>query len=155
MVKTELATDKGEQTRSGICSKALDLLPEHGFDATTMQGIASHAGGIHALDRIRAVECFITTPSLSGPANLASPNSLPNREFIPMLRKARGARVGLASTEWMLEIGAFLLRMESELVLKSRRVVPGRLPGAGSAFNHPTWEQAAEDLLDRGRRLTT
>lgn len=44
MVKKELATDKGEQTRKQIFSSALELFRERGFDATTMQAIAAHAG---------------------------------------------------------------------------------------------------------------
>ena len=49
-----------------------------------------------------------------------------------MLREAWGARVGLPATAWMLEVGAVVLRTETELILKSRRVVPGRSCSAGS-----------------------
>jgi len=51
----------------------------------------------------------------------------------------------------MLEIGAFFLRTETELVLKSRRVVPGRLSRLGFAFDFPTWPEAARDLCARIR----
>lgn len=57
--------------------------------------------------------------------------------------------MGLPATKWMLEIGAFLLRTETELVLKSRRVVPGRLLKSGFAFQFPTWPEAARDLCAR------
>jgi len=80
---------------------------------------------------------------IAGPVNVTSPNPLPNREFMRALRQAWGARVGLPATEWMVEIGTFVLRSESELVLKSRRVVPGRLLDAGFEFRHPTWQEAA------------
>ena len=70
-----------------------------------------------------------------------------------ILRKAWGATLWSADTApWMLEIGTFLLRTESELVLKSRRVVPGRLLDAGFTFRYPTWHQAAPDLVARSRR---
>ena len=86
--------------------------------------------------------------------NLAAPNPLPNREFLRVLRQAWAIRVGLPTTRWMLEIGTFLLRTESELVLKSRWVVPGRLLAAGFEFTHPTWPQAADELVARWRRST-
>ena len=65
------------------------------------------------------------------------------------LRAAWGARFGLPATSWMLEAGAVLMRTETELVLKSRRVVPGRLTAAGFTFNRPAWPEAAADLCAR------
>ncbi len=61
--------------------------------------------------------------------------------------------MGLPATKWMLEIGTFFLRTESELILKSRRVMPGRLLDAGFTFSHPAWPEAASDLCDEWRRL--
>jgi NAD dependent epimerase/dehydratase family enzyme len=49
----------------------------------------------------------------------------------------------------MLEIGAFVMRTDTELLLKSRRVVPGRLLDAGFAFRYPTWPQPVRDLVQR------
>ena len=138
--------------RNGVFDVFLKLV-RHGLGGTNLPG-SQYVSWIHDLDFIRAVEFLIATPSLSGPVNLASPNPLPNREFLRILRKAWGTRIGLPTTKWMLEVGTFLLRTESELVLKSRRVVPGRLLDAGLAFSYPTWEQAAEDLVARWRRLT-
>ncbi len=54
---------------------------------------------------------------------------------------------------WMLEIGTFFMRSESELVLKSRRIVPGRLLQDGFSFEFPTWPPAAQELCDRWRRV--
>src|ERR1039457_4132373 len=62
------------------------------------------------------------------------------------LRAAWGTRIGLPASEWMLEIGAWLMRTESELVLKSRRVVPGRLLAEGFQFLFPDWPTAAREL---------
>ena len=64
----------------------------------------------------------------AGAVNLAAPEPLPNADFMRALRRAWGARVGLPATDRMIEVGAFLMRTETELVLKSRRVVPRRLP---------------------------
>ena len=60
--------------------------------------------------------------------------------------------IGLPTAEWMLEIGTFLMRTESELVLKSRQVVPGRLLTAGFQFTFPHWPEAARDLVARWGR---
>ena len=65
------------------------------------------------------------------------------------LRRAYGAKIGLAAPEWLLEIGTRLLQTESELVLKSRRVVPGRLLRSGFQFDFPDWPSAAADLVNR------
>jgi uncharacterized protein len=98
------------------------------------------------------VRFLIERDELSGPVNLAAPNPLPNREFMRALREAWGIRVGLPAPAPLLEIGTFVMRSESELVLKSRRVVPGRLHEAGFEFRHPTWAEAARDLCERWKR---
>ena len=63
------------------------------------------------------------------------------------LRRAAGVPIGLPATRWMAEIGAFVLRTDTELLLKSRRVVPGRLLGAGFRFELPEWPPAAAELV--------
>ncbi len=83
--------------------------------------------------------------------NLAAPHPLPNYEFLSALRQAWGTRIGLPTASWMLEIGIFLLRTESELILKSRGVVPGRLRIAGFEFQYPGWHKASCDLVTRWR----
>ncbi len=106
---------------------------------------------IHDQDFIRAIYWLIDRADLEGPVNLAAPNPLPNAEFMRTLRAAWGTRIGLPATKWMLEIGAFFLRTETELILKSRRVVPGRLLQSGFVFQFPTWAEAAGDLCCRWR----
>ena len=101
---------------------------------------------IHGHDFVNAVRFLIGRDGLSGPVNLASPNPLPNKAFMRDLRRAWGQPIGLPATKLMLEAGAFFLRTETELILKSRRVVPGRLLDAGFAFAHPTWPEAAASL---------
>lgn len=63
----------------------------------------------------------------------------------------RGAPFGLPATEWMLELGAFMLNSETELILKSRRVVPSKLLQSGFKFSFPTWPEAVRDLCVRHR----
>jgi NAD dependent epimerase/dehydratase family enzyme len=88
---------------------------------------------------------------LAGPVNVAAPTPLPQRDFMAALRRAWGMPIGLPATAWMAEIGAFCLRSDTELLLKSRRVVPGRLLEAGFTFDFPTWAAAARDLVQRRR----
>jgi NAD dependent epimerase/dehydratase family enzyme len=67
------------------------------------------------------------------------------------LRRAAGVPIGLPATAWMLEVGALAMHTETELILKSRRVVPGRLLDEGFAFDYPTWPEAAQELCQRWR----
>jgi uncharacterized protein (TIGR01777 family) len=139
--------------RDGVFDVFLSLV-RHGLGGTTLPG-TQFVSWIHEVDFIRSVEFLIDRNDLTGAVNLAAPNPLPNREFLGILRKAWGTHVGLPATRWMLELGTFLLRTESELVLKSRQVVPGRLLGAGFHFKYPTWPQAAQDLVVQWRRANS
>lgn len=106
---------------------------------------------IHDQDFVRAVIWLIEHEELDGPVNLAAPNPLTNAEFMRALRAAWGVPVGLPAFEWMLEVGAFVLRSETELILKSRRVIPSRLLQSGFEFEFPEWPNAARDLCARAR----
>jgi NAD dependent epimerase/dehydratase family enzyme len=79
--------------------------------------------------------------------NLAAPHPVTNAEFMATIRKACGMPFGLPASLWMLEIGAFFLRTETELVIKSRRVVPGKLLASGFAFRHPNLHPAIDQLM--------
>ena len=107
---------------------------------------------IHDRDFVRTVDWLLQHDELAGPVNLAAPNPLTNSEFMRNVRKAWGISFGLPATKWMLELGAFVLRSETELMLKSRRVVPARLLQSGFAFQFPTWAEAAQDLCSRWRK---
>lgn len=102
---------------------------------------------IHQADFVRSVQWVLEHEDLHGPVNAASPNPLPNAEFLRIFRKACHQPIGLPTPEWMLKIGAFFLRTETELLLKSRRVVPGKLLASGFAFQYPYWQEALEDIL--------
>jgi uncharacterized protein len=106
---------------------------------------------IHDADFVAAVRWLIDHDEVDGAVNLAAPNPLPNADFMRALREAWGMPVGLPATRWMLEIGALAMRTETELVLKSRRVIPGRLLAGGFGFRFPEWPQAARDLVTRWR----
>lgn len=106
---------------------------------------------IHDVDFARAIAYLISNDKIEGPINIASPNPLPNCDFMRELRRAYGIRISLPAPEWLLEIGTSLLQTESELVLKSRCVVPGRLLRSGFQFAFPDWPSAAADLVSRWR----
>ena len=151
------------QTRTVVLRSAMTMSPDRGgvFDVLLRLvrfGLGGQAGDgrqfvswIHEADFVRAVLWLIEHDDVSGPLNLASPNPLPNAEFMRALREAWGIRFGLPAPAWMLEIGAVFLRTETELILKSRRVVPGRLLQQGFRFEFPSWPEAARDLCDRWR----
>ena len=150
-------------TRRVILRAAMVMSPDRGgvFDALlglVRRGLGGRAGDgrqyvswVHDRDFVRAVRWLIDREEVSGPVNVASPGPLPNAEFMRALRRAAGVPVGLPAARWMLEVGAFVLRTETELVLKSRRVVPGVLTRGGFAFDFPTWPEAAVDLVRRWR----
>jgi NAD dependent epimerase/dehydratase family enzyme len=123
----------------------------------TRRGLGGPVGGgeqfvswIHERDFVRAIEFLIEKDDIEGPVNLAAPNPLPQRELMLALRDALGVRIGLPATKWMSEIGAFFLRTDTELLLKSRRVVPRRLLDAGFSFEFPLWTAAVKDLVEQG-----
>ena len=151
------------QTRRVALRCAIVMVPEAGgaFDVLsrlTRRGLGGSVGGgrqfvswLHDRDFVRAVQFVLHWDGVEGPINLASPHPLPQGEFMAALRSAWGVRVGLPATRWMAEVGALFLRTETELVLKSRRVVPGRLMEDGFAFEFPEWPAAARELVARQR----
>jgi uncharacterized protein (TIGR01777 family) len=136
--------------RGGIFGELLRLV-RLGLGGTAGSG-EQFVSWIHGEDFLRSVEFLIAGEQFVGPFNIAAPNPLPNREFMRDLRRAWGAPFGLPATHWMLELGAVFLRTETELILKSRCVVPGRLLRAGFEFQFPNWPEAARDLVSRWHR---
>jgi NAD dependent epimerase/dehydratase family enzyme len=92
------------------------------------------------------VEWILEHPAITGPVNVAAPNPLTNRDMMATFRKVYKQPIGLPATRWMLEIGAFLMRTETELMIKSRRVVPGKLLESGFQFRFPTLQDSLEEL---------
>jgi hypothetical protein len=120
-----------------------------------MAGGGQYVSWIHERDFCRAVEWLIERENFSGPVNLAAPRPLTNRAMMHVLRHAYHVPFGLPATRAMLEIGAFLLRTETELIIKSRRVVPRRLSEAGFTFQFNTLAEAITDLEQRSQASRT
>jgi uncharacterized protein len=152
-------------TRKVVLRSAMTMSPDAGgvFD-TLMQlvkrGLGGRAGDgrqyvswIHADDFVRAIRWLIDHDGVDGIVNVASPSPLPNAEFMRTLRQVSGAVIGLPAAAWMLEIGAVFMRTETELILKSRRVVPVRLLERGFTFKFPMWQDAAHDLFQGWQAL--
>ncbi|SDY98171.1 hypothetical protein SAMN05421504_108112 [Amycolatopsis xylanica] len=160
----EEAQDQAEtpDTRKVALRAAMVMSPDRGGVFSVLRAMArlrlggpvgggrQYVSWIHETDFVNAVR-FLIESELSGPVNLAAPAPLPQRDFMRALRRACGVRLGLPATKWMAEIGALVLRSDTELLLKSRRVVPERLLGAGFAFEYPEWPDAALDLARKAR----
>jgi uncharacterized protein (TIGR01777 family) len=152
------------RTRQVLLRSAMTMSPDPGgiFDVLlglVRRGLGGTCGSgkqfvswIHERDFVRAIYWLIEH-DLEGPVNLTSPNPLPNAAFMQSLRRAWGTQIGLPASRWMLELGAYFLRTETELILKSRRVVPGRLLEAGFQFELPSWPEAAAELCARWREI--
>ncbi|KUN86449.1 DUF1731 domain-containing protein [Streptomyces griseoruber] len=159
----ELEAADTPHTRKVALRSAMVMSPDRGgvFDVLSwltrlglggpVAGGAQYVSWIHDRDFVRAVEFLVERDDLAGPVNLAAPAPLPQRAFMRALRSAWGVPVGLPATKWMAELGALALRSDTELLLKSRRVVPGRLLAAGFTFGRPHWPEAADDLVRRRR----
>ncbi|MGB0954035.1 MAG: TIGR01777 family oxidoreductase [Planctomycetota bacterium] len=135
-----------------------------GIFATLLQLVRLGLGGrcgsgkqyvswIHGTDFVRALDHLIKADHLEGAVNIAAPTPLPQVDFMRDLRHAWGKRIGLPATRWMLEIGAIFMRTETELILKSRRVVPERLEADGFSFRYPKWPSAAQELCKSWKKL--
>jgi uncharacterized protein len=135
--------------RGGIFDVLLSLV-RLGFGGASGSG-KQFVSWIHEADLVNAIEFLIAHDEFTGCVNLSSPNPLPNSQFMRAIREAWGIPLGLPAKEWMLEIGAIFIRTETELILKSRRVVPGRLLQAGFPFQFPVWPKTAKQLVEQWR----
>jgi uncharacterized protein (TIGR01777 family) len=102
---------------------------------------------IHEDDFARALDFLIEHRELSGPVNVCSSEPVPQREFMRTLRRELHAPIGLPAAKWMVKLGAVFMRTDTELVFKSRRVIPKRLIDAGFRLQFPNWEDACRDLV--------
>ena len=148
--KVALRTSLVFSPSPGNIFAVLSRLVRVGLGGTQGNG-RQYVSWMHEIDFARAVEFLIDHEEIDGPVNLASPNPLPNREFMAALREAWDMPNGIWAPSPIIAIGSFFLRTESELVLKSRRVVPRRLLDAGFLFDFPAWPEAAADLVRQWR----
>jgi uncharacterized protein (TIGR01777 family) len=113
------------------------------------RGARQRFSWVHIRDVYRAIEFLAAAPDIGDTVNVASPNPVENRELMATLRRVLGVRLGIPLFGWMLEIGAFAIRTETELLVKSRWVVPTRLLAAGFEFEFPLLEGALRDILGK------
>ena len=148
-------------TRKVLLRSAMVMSPDRGGIFDTLRGLVrlglgGRVGGgrqfiswVHHEDFVRALRWLIDHDELDGVVNVAAPEHLPHVDFMRTLRHAARMPFGLSGTSWMMEIAALIHGTESELILKSRRVVPTRLVESGFEFAFPGWSVAADDLLGR------
>jgi uncharacterized protein (TIGR01777 family) len=146
--KVALRTAMVMDTTPGGTFDLLSRLVRCGLGGPLADG-RQYVSWIHAHDFVRAVQFLLERTDLAGPVNLAAPVPLPQRVFMANLRRAWGVPLGLPASRWLVHLGALVMGTDAELVLKSRRVVPGRLLEGGFAFTFPDWPAAAADLVAR------
>lgn len=102
---------------------------------------------LHVEDLFNIILFLQKEKDLDGVFNCSSPTPVKNAELMRSLRKTMKASIGLPSPEWMLKMGAVLIGTETELILKSRWVIPDRLQRAGYQFKFTDIEDALKDIL--------
>ena len=101
---------------------------------------------MHIEDFCRAIDWLLRHQNCRGVYNLAAPHPLTNADMMQQMREHVGRKFGLPASRWMLEIGAFFMRTETELILKSRRVIPERLLDEGFVFQYSSFDKALESF---------
>lgn len=113
---------------------------EHPTGSDRAPGYRTHGrqkfSWVHLDDVVAAIRFIRDDERLAGPINIAAPTVSDNRTLMRTLRHIVGTPFGLPTLRWMLEIGMWALRSESELILKSRWVVSETLTEAGFSFAH-------------------
>ncbi len=130
--------------------EAFSSLVKVGFGGP-MAGGHQFVSWVHLHDYARACLFLMEHPELSGPVNIASPNPRTNAQFLSDLRRSLHIPVALPTMRWQLELGALAMGTETELLLKSRRVVPKKLLDAGFQFQFENWIDAARDIAASAR----
>jgi uncharacterized protein (TIGR01777 family) len=123
----------------------LKRLAQFGLGGTMGPG-NQQVSWIHIDDFCRAVDWIIKHDHLSGPINVTAPHPTSNREQMRLLRESMGVPIGLPASKGMLEVGAAIIGTETELILKSRWVVPETLLKDGFTFAFPNLQKAFEHL---------
>ena len=102
---------------------------------------------VHVEDSCRMIEWIYEHPEIEGTYNCSSPGAVTNEIFMATLRKVTGYKIGLPAYKWMLKIGAALIGTETELILKSRWVLPTKITKAGFQFKYALLEDALKDII--------
>jgi NAD dependent epimerase/dehydratase family enzyme len=104
---------------------------------------------VHVEDVARAIEWLLEKPELEGVFNLVAPGPVTNAYFMATLRRLTHHRIGLPAPAWLLRLGARMIGTETELILKSRWVMPTKLLDAGFRFQYERLEPALQDIIGR------
>ncbi len=124
--------------------------------AGTQHRFAAHWGRqmfswIHLDDVVGAIDFLEQHSELEGVVNLSSPHPVTGVELMRTVRRAVGMPIGVPAPRPVLEVGAWMIRTETELLLKSRWVVPERLLAAGYGFQYPRLRPAIEGIVAQRR----
>ena len=103
---------------------------------------------VHITDTCRMIDWINEHKEIEGTYNCSSPGPVTNTIFMQTLRKATGTRIGLPAYTWMLRIGAAVIGTETELILKSRWVLPTKITAAGFEFKYTSLAPAFRDVID-------
>ncbi|PSL50029.1 uncharacterized protein (TIGR01777 family) [Chitinophaga niastensis] len=102
---------------------------------------------IHITDVCRMMEWMMVNEALTGVYNCTAPNPVSNQAFMKALRNTAGHHFGIPAPAPLLKMGALLIGTETELLLKSRWVVPARALQDGFTFKYPVVNEAFKDIL--------
>ncbi|MDB4292344.1 TIGR01777 family oxidoreductase [Maribacter sp.] len=102
---------------------------------------------IHITDFLCAIAFIIETKTLEGPINIVAPKPVTNAELMALVRKAVGIPFGFPLPKTLLELGSRIIQTETELVLKSRNVIPQRLLDSGFEFKYDSLKDALEEAI--------
>ena len=113
-----------------------------------MQGNGKqYVSWVHEHDAARCTAWLLEHTDINGIVNCTAPAPLKNKTFMNYIRAACGMPFGLPAPAWLLKIGAVVIGTETELILKSRWVLPKRLTDAGFVFQFPEAKTAIENIL--------
>ncbi len=145
------------------CGVVMGLKKGSAFDIflnLTRWGLGgSIAGGkqmiswIHEYDFVKSMRFLLENKNITGPVNLSSPHPLPQAEFMKTLRETVEIPFGLPAAKWMVELSSYLIRVDSELSLKSRYAIPKVLMDNQFSFKFPRWPEAVKDLFSRWKEI--
>lgn len=102
---------------------------------------------VHITDTCRMIAWIESRPEITGAYNCCAPHPVTNKVFMSTLRRATGHKFGLPAPSWLLQLGAPLIGTETELVLKSRWVIPTKITATGFRFSFPHLEEALQDII--------
>jgi len=102
---------------------------------------------IHIADLFGIIQFLQSNKKMTGAYNCSAPNPVSNETLMQSLRQAINVKFGLPSPKLLLKIGAIIIRTETELILKSRWVIPERLTKAGFQFQFSTIDKALINIL--------